>query len=65
MVRRRAQLRVLAGAAHGAPHQSFPALLTMAGSGWQLMRTGRLRLGQDKIENVKELQSQMAGREVR
>ena len=40
-------------------------LLTMAGSGWQLMRTGRLRLGQDKIENVKALQSQMAGREVR
>ena len=40
-------------------------LLTMAGSGWQLMRTGRLRLGQDKIKNVKELQSQMAGREVR
>jgi len=40
-------------------------LLTMAGSGWQLMRTGRLRLGQDKIENVKEMQSQMAGREVR
>jgi quinone-modifying oxidoreductase subunit QmoC len=40
-------------------------LLTMAGSGWQLMRTGRLRLGQDKIQNVKELQSQMAGREVR
>jgi hypothetical protein len=29
------------------------------------MRTGRLRLGQDKIENVKEMQSQMAGREVR
>jgi heterodisulfide reductase subunit C len=40
-------------------------LLTMAGSGWQLMRTGRLRLGQDKIKNVKELQGQMAGREVR
>jgi heterodisulfide reductase subunit C len=40
-------------------------LLTMAGSGWQLMRTGRLRLGQDKIKNVKELQRQMAGREVR
>jgi len=40
-------------------------LLTMAGSGWQLMRNRRLRLGQDKIENVKEMQSQMAGREVR
>jgi len=40
-------------------------LLTMSGTGWQLMRTGRLRLGQDKIENVKDLQSQMAGREVR
>ena len=40
-------------------------LLTMAGSGWQLMRTGRLRLGQDKIENVKDMQRQMAGREVR
>jgi heterodisulfide reductase subunit C len=40
-------------------------LLTMAGSGWQLMRTGRLRLGQDKIKNVKEMQRQMAGREVR
>jgi quinone-modifying oxidoreductase subunit QmoC len=40
-------------------------LLTMAGTGWQLMRTGRLRLGQDRIKNVKDLQSQMAGREVR
>ena len=38
-------------------------LLTMAGTGWQLMRTGRLRLGQDRIEKVHELQSELAGRE--
>ena len=39
-------------------------LLGMAGTGWQLMRTGRLRLRQDRIEKVKELQSELAGREV-
>jgi len=40
-------------------------LLTMAGTGWQLMRTGRLRLRQDRIKEVHELQSELAGREVR
>jgi hypothetical protein len=40
-------------------------LLTMAGTGWQLMRTGRLRLGQDRIKEVHELQSELAGREVK
>jgi len=58
----KAQLRVLAGPAHGVPHQSLQ-LLTMAGTGWQLMRTGRLRLRQDRIKAVRELQSELAGRE--
>jgi len=40
-------------------------LLTMAGTGWQLMRTGRLRLRQDRIKAVRELQSELAGREVK
>jgi quinone-modifying oxidoreductase, subunit QmoC len=39
-------------------------LLTMARTGWDLMRTGRLRFGRERIEHVSELQRELAGKEV-
>jgi len=37
-------------------------LLTMVGTGWRLFRTGRLSLRQDRIQNMHELQRELAGR---
>jgi hypothetical protein len=39
-------------------------LFTMILTGWNLMRTGRLSLRQERIRGVHELQSELAGREV-
>jgi len=39
-------------------------LFTMIRTGWQLARTGRLSLRQERIERLHEVQSELAGREV-
>jgi len=39
-------------------------LLSMLQTGWRLIRTGRLSLRRDKITGVRELQRELAGREV-
>ncbi len=39
-------------------------LFTMMRTGWQLVRTGRLRVRQERIERVGELQSELATREI-
>jgi quinone-modifying oxidoreductase, subunit QmoC len=39
-------------------------LLTMARTGWDLMRTGRLSLRQDSIKRINELQADVPAREV-
>ncbi len=38
-------------------------LLGMARTGWDLLRTGRLKLGHERIERVSELQRELAGKE--
>ena len=39
-------------------------LFTMIGTGWQLFRTGRLKLGRERIEGVHQLQRELADKEV-
>jgi quinone-modifying oxidoreductase, subunit QmoC len=40
-------------------------LFDMARTGWRLLRTGRLTVRREKIERVHELQSELAGKEIR
>jgi heterodisulfide reductase subunit C len=39
-------------------------LFTMIGTGWQLFRTGRLKLGQERIQGVHQLQRELTDKEV-
>ncbi len=49
------QLRILAGAAHGAARRNPLILFGMWRTGWDLLRTGRLSLRRERIRDVASL----------
>ena len=51
---------VLRMSLHSHPLQLF----TMIRTGWQLVRTGRLSIRQERVERLHEVQTELSGREV-